>query len=895
MKIRSLELRNFRKFVGAVRVDGIGDGVNILVGPNEYGKSTLLEAINGVIFEKATAQTERARGFRHFCNGTAPQVELAFDLDGTRWTIAKRFAGHPGKATLADANGRRFEGDAAESELRRLLGFTRGARSEVGIWGTLWVQQGRPFGDMGLDEHGRHSLQGCLETQVGIVTGGQRGQRIPAGIENALLEIQTKSTRAPRGKFKDAIDRLDQTRKEIGRLEGKRDENFGHMDELSRLRRDRGRARADWDTDAHRRELNALQARGTAAAIKAAKISAARSAANFAQERAERAKNAVTEREGLIAELGPLETEVDGIEAKFAEAETRGAEVKRRLDAAEGRLAGLRQRQRDSGEKARRLERVRAAQAIASEIEEHRDTLRTAAELRSEVGRLTEAIGANPAADETVSRAEDATAELAGARAAVNAVATTISFSVNPAALARVHLDGKPLAEALFSVSVVTRSTIAVDGVGEIAVEPQIAERETMLERLRVAEQELRAALEAAGAKDLPAARRSGAQRRDLVRQRTDKSREIRRLAPVDRARQLPAGLEARENRVSELQGRLAKELELLRLASLPKATETEATIVASRCEGDLISAEIETADAAVEGPKQSLAGAVEVARNLSSRLAGRRAVLVSKQDQLAAGRSRSQDDELVVQAEKQADDAAAAQTALAELERDQTETVDEIDIRIRRAEAVGRLRAADLAWLNNEITRLETRIEENEGDGVEEALDAEQAKEARLKVQVKAYEGEAAVLGLLRDTLRGAESEAKQLYLAPVAQRAGPYLKMLLPGTDLRFDEALSIDAIERRGGIEAFACLSAGTQEQLAVLTRLAFAELLLDQGRPATIILDDPLVFSDDDRIERMFDILMRAGEKVQIIVLTCRRRLFARLGAPTLQIKAYREAD
>ena len=53
MKIRSIELTNFRKFVGTVRVESIGDNVNVLVGRNELGKSTLLEAINGVIFEKA--------------------------------------------------------------------------------------------------------------------------------------------------------------------------------------------------------------------------------------------------------------------------------------------------------------------------------------------------------------------------------------------------------------------------------------------------------------------------------------------------------------------------------------------------------------------------------------------------------------------------------------------------------------------------------------------------------------------------------------------------------------------------------------------------------------------------------------------------------------------------
>jgi uncharacterized protein YhaN len=158
----------------------------------------------------------------------------------------------------------------------------------------------------------------------------------------------------------------------------------------------------------------------------------------------------------------------------------------------------------------------------------------------------------------------------------------------------------------------------------------------------------------------------------------------------------------------------------------------------------------------------------------------------------------------------------------------------------------------------------------------------------------VKGYAEETAVLQLLQQTLREAEREAKALYLAPVVSRVEPYLKMLLPGTGLVLDENLSISAIQRNGTAEAFDRLSDGTQEQLAVLTRLAFAELLLTQGRPATVILDDALAFSDDLRIERMFDILMRAGEKVQILVLTCRKRLFARLGAAELNLKEIHDA-
>ena len=111
----------------------------------------------------------------------------------------------------------------------------------------------------------------------------------------------------------------------------------------------------------------------------------------------------------------------------------------------------------------------------------------------------------------------------------------------------------------------------------------------------------------------------------------------------------------------------------------------------------------------------------------------------------------------------------------------------------------------------------------------------------------------------------------------------------MLLPGANLVLDENLGISAIKRNATDEAFDRLSDGTQEQLAILIRLAFAELLLSKGRPATVILDDAMVFSDDDRIERMFDILTLAGEKVQILVLTCRRKLFTKFGAEELNLR------
>ena len=50
--------------------------------------------------------------------------------------------------------------------------------------------------------------------------------------------------------------------------------------------------------------------------------------------------------------------------------------------------------------------------------------------------------------------------------------------------------------------------------------------------------------------------------------------------------------------------------------------------------------------------------------------------------------------------------------------------------------------------------------------------------------------------------------------------------------------------------------------------MLARLGFAETLIDQGKPAMAILDDALAYSDDERIERMFDVLAQASAKMQI---------------------------
>ena len=129
---------------------------------------------------------------------------------------------------------------------------------------------------------------------------------------------------------------------------------------------------------------------------------------------------------------------------------------------------------------------------------------------------------------------------------------------------------------------------------------------------------------------------------------------------------------------------------------------------------------------------------------------------------------------------------------------------------------------------------------------------------------------------------------ETSRTYVGPIARRAKRHIERLLPGCDLSFTEDLQLQSITRAGTEEGCTHLSRGTQEQLAVLTRLAFADMLLEKGRPVSLILDDPLAYSDDARLDLMSDILAEAAERMQVILLTCRERAFRHLGGTHIAI-------
>ena len=127
--------------------------------------------------------------------------------------------------------------------------------------------------------------------------------------------------------------------------------------------------------------------------------------------------------------------------------------------------------------------------------------------------------------------------------------------------------------------------------------------------------------------------------------------------------------------------------------------------------------------------------------------------------------------------------------------------------------------------------------------------------------------------LNLLCQLIKENIQSAKEMLVKPITESMAPYLKILFPDSEPVIDEEFSLQYILRDGVREPFENLSIGTREQLAILLRLAYADLLAEKRASVPLILDDALVNSDDLRREKMKQILHRASKKHQIILLTC----------------------
>ena len=181
----------------------------------------------------------------------------------------------------------------------------------------------------------------------------------------------------------------------------------------------------------------------------------------------------------------------------------------------------------------------------------------------------------------------------------------------------------------------------------------------------------------------------------------------------------------------------------------------------------------------------------------------------------------------------------------------------------------LSRARAA-LVPLRSEADRLAGRIGAL-GDALElDALRREKCAEvARLERRYTAIQ-------LSRRVLKEADEALRARFAPMLCKRAGELLCRLTGGAydRLQLDREMHVTVHPAGSPVDRpLSYLSGGTVDQLYLALRLAICDLLLPN---APIILDDALVYFDDERLKAALDLLRELGKNRQILLFTCQDR-------------------
>jgi len=868
MKISALRLFNVKRFAGrGVAIEGIGDGVNVLCAANEFGKSTSFEALHALFFQPHSGTPGEVQRLRPYSGGS-PLIEADIATGDGQFRLAKQYYGGK-RASVTDlATGRLVaQADEAENLITNLI---RGGAA--GPAGLLWVRQGITDMDRrgkpeDRDKQLRAGLLESVQGEVEAVTGGRRMARILEACTEELALLVTPSGRPKAGAhYANAIEdherlalREKQLAGEVAALREALDKRTSALKRLNELDEPGERQARRVAIDRAQTALEAAKAQGE-------KLKAADAELKLVRETVGSRRRDLTAFCAAKDEAERLRVELASTEQQRLDALDRRHETRDLIENATAAGDATEKEWREGQELLARLDAAMKARQASEQLAELKlrlaeaDATRTALEAKeAELSLLTIPAG----------RVEELKAlelEIARLRAVEEVSRPTVVIKYDAGVEHTVTLDGQPLADGL-ERSYESGAALVIPGIGAIALHSNRPAHSD--KRLNQSERRQQDLLTELGLDSL-----AGAYARQVEAQRTATERDglrnqIRLLAPdgLPALRETVARLIGLEPEMLELKGdpeqlrTAVAEADQKRMAARnvlreiePQRETTEAAYFAAEAKAVTLKAEMARVDA-ILGPHDSRAE--------------RERLLVDAMTALEA-------------------DLAAAESTYSAL-RASSIDLESAKAVLSRAKSVEEAMTKETSLLRETIAELNGLIRRSSDDAVEEELREVQERRQAAEQRVEAFAKEVEVLQRLQTALETSRSAARDHYMKPVMTELRPLLELLFEDVSVAFDEkTLLPHAILRNGQLEDVDRLSGGMREQLSVLTRLAFARLLARDGRPTPVILDDALVYSDDDRIERMFDALHRQSRDQQILVFSCRQRAFRELGGRRLDM-------
>ena len=917
MRLLSCRLQNIRVH-GDLALD-FGPGLTLIGGPNETGKSTLVEALHRCLFLRATATGTPVEALQSRLHLGQPQVELAFAARGEAWTLVKRFSGTSGKVLLRSGSGPHWQGPEAEEQLAELLGVKESLGSRQagsllrGRWAHLWVMQGRSGDDL-LAQGGAHydleALVGQLEQGGGSAMQSPMDQQLASRLDALLADTFTPGRgnlrrQSPLWSAQQALEAAEAAVHQAGGLLA----DYGAASE------ELGRSAASLQELQHQRlpELRQRQQRLQAAATEGTRLEAALALAKQQLEplqlRQQALASDLADLRQLEADLTRLGQQALGLEAARDRATAERAELDQQRREQEQQRASLelqRQTITERGQWLQRLVEQARLQADLARLNAQIAQLERQEQARSELlAQLATQPPINGAALASLQGLEQARRD-AETRLGAMAAGVELLQADQPVTLAGQPLEpgadlrlsearelqvgrgvvlrispggGQALAQARQQRQ---ESETALAAAFESLGVASLAEAETLARARQALEQQLSALGSAPasapaggtqGAGQPPADLQALAAQRPAIHTRLEElQRELAPLEPQRQAQLQSGELPADHGALEQLH----RQLQLSYAATSGPLRQAQASLAA-------LAQGLEAARQRQAASNEALAS-LKGERSHQQAQAG--ALGQRHGSELALAAAMQQVEAQVANATRQV--GALGQELAAVSGGDGASQLPQLGAQIQQAEAeVLHLIASQAAARQ----RCQTLGASDPHGALEQAQAAlEQAQRHHTSLQ-RLCDGQL----LLRDLFKAAQADLSSRYSEPLARSINRYLEPLLPAgasCQLRYESESGFSGLQLQRGQERFSFneLSGGMREQLGTALRLSMADVLkAGHDGCLPLVFDDAFTNADPLRLARLQQMLALAVARgLQVIVLTCDPQSYSGLDGTTVNL-------
>ena len=870
MRLHRVQLSNYRGVVKS-DVSFAQNGVTIIEGPNEVGKTSIAEGLQLAIDWPDSSQSAKVKAVQPVGRDEGPEVEIALSSGKYELVYRKCWLRQP-ETTLEVKTPQResLTGREAHDRLKAILVETL----DEELWRALRIQQGTELilPNFGLPSMGRAldrvaggdlatDREETLWTRIGeeydkywTPTGqvkverkssGERVQEAQERVAELTRQLQEiESDAAQMSRLIDESTRLSETMKEFEKSERELEQRWNAMDGL-RLEVER---------------LDAIH-------------SAAEALRDSASSHWQRRQILIAALDAATTHLAALEVEakdaVPGLATAISRSKDATADLKD-ADAAMRDAQGRLSRAKADRDYMRQLIEV-------DQLKERHDRYLAAEQTLKLVEAYLESSRVN---DEVAKQIEDAYIEDERAKSAAGSAAASVEVT----ALRDMTLEvGDQIAE--LAVNEVTLTLVEDEVVLTIPDVTRMRvsagpESKGLADQRRKTQETYQRMCEGVGVADATEARRAAQERQDAQRNKEEAHKAIER----DLRDLTPDVLLSKVNNLAE------------RVTTYPKERPENPPLPTDLDEAQRIEEEVSDL---VKDCTAALRASEDAAQNAEAELNGARLDEAGRTAKLEMARSskRGAANQLALDREGQADEALIAAVAAAqEKEARDRKSMDEAKVELSDADPdslevlldnarQATKRAIDELQSNRDLqNRLRSSLDLRGEQGLQTACDEAANQLNHVGREYERQEARAQAARLLRETFAKHRQQAHQHYIEPFKDCIDQLGRIVFGSTfAVELDGDLQVVRRTLNGTMLDVDQLSTGAREQLGVLSRLACATIVSPMDGGAPVMIDDALGWSDPQRLQGMGAAIAAAGKQCQVVVLTCTPGRYSHVGS------------